>query len=339
VTAEHPVDARPARPRVDLFLLAGQFSGTDNAGALRRTVAYARAAEVAGFDGVWLAEHHFISYGTCPSAVALAGYLLGRTTRLRVGTAAAVLSNRHPVALAEEAALLDAVSGGRFDLGVARGGPWVDLEVFGTGLDRYTTGFAESLDVLLAALSGRESVSGAGPLFAFREVPMVPRPARPLPVWVAATSPATVDLAAVRGTPLLLGVHEDDAGKAALLDRYGGRGGYVSAHLAHVADSVDEAQRVLRASLPGWLARTREYQRIDGAPPPGRDLGAYLERLLAVHPVGPPQRCVERLTATLAATGVDHLLLMVEGAGDPGLVLGNIRRLGAEVVPHLRRRC
>jgi len=96
---------------------------------------------------------------------------------------------------------------------------------------------------------------------------------------------------------------------------------------------------VLRASLPGWLARTREYQRIDGAPPPGRDLGAYLERLLAVHPVGPPQRCVERLTATLAATGVDHLLLMVEGAGDPGLVLGNIRRLGAEVVPRLRRRC
>lgn len=108
---------------VDLFLLAGEFPGADHATTLRRSVAYARAAEAAGFDGVWFAEHHFITYGVCPSAVTLAGFVLGATTRLRVGTAAAILSNRHPVALAEEAALLDAVSGGRFDLGVGRGGP------------------------------------------------------------------------------------------------------------------------------------------------------------------------------------------------------------------------
>jgi hypothetical protein len=88
----------PARPglRVDLFLLAGQFPGADPTATLRHAVTYAQAAEAAGFNGVWLAEHHFISYGTCPSAVALAGFLLGQTTRLRAGTAAAILSNRHP---------------------------------------------------------------------------------------------------------------------------------------------------------------------------------------------------------------------------------------------------
>jgi alkanesulfonate monooxygenase SsuD/methylene tetrahydromethanopterin reductase-like flavin-dependent oxidoreductase (luciferase family) len=55
------------------------------------------------------------------------------------------------------------VSGGRFWLGVGRGGPWGDLEVFGTGLGRYETGFAEALDLLVAALA-RDRVRGTGPM-------------------------------------------------------------------------------------------------------------------------------------------------------------------------------
>src|SRR6266508_3799203 len=107
--------------------------------ALGGAVDYALAAERAGLTSAWVAEHHFISYGVCPSALALAANLLGRSHRLEVGTAVCMLANRHPVALAEETALLDHLSGGR-----------VDLEVFGTGLDRYQHGLAESLDLLLA---------------------------------------------------------------------------------------------------------------------------------------------------------------------------------------------
>ena len=141
-----------------VFLLAGQRPGTSHADTLAAAADYTLAAEHAGFAGAWIAEHHFIPYGVCPSAVAFAGHLLGRTTRLAVGTAAAILPNRHPVALAEEAVLLDELSGGRFRLGVARGGPWVDLEVFATGLDRYAEGFGESLDLLLRWLSGAPRV-------------------------------------------------------------------------------------------------------------------------------------------------------------------------------------
>jgi alkanesulfonate monooxygenase SsuD/methylene tetrahydromethanopterin reductase-like flavin-dependent oxidoreductase (luciferase family) len=339
----------PERPglRVDLFLLAGQFPGTDPTATLHHAVTYAQAAEAAGFDGVWLAEHHFITYGVCPSAVALAAFVLGQTTRLRVGTAAAILSNRHPVALAEETALLDAVSGGRFDLGVARGGPWVDLEVFGTGLPRYTTGFPESLDLLLAALSGRDRVSAHGEHFRFREVTMVPRPTRPLPVWVAATSPSTADIAAQRGLPLLLGMHDDDTAKATMLARYTHTAtvaghdptspAHASAHLIHIADTVEQAKTTLRAALPGWLARAHEYLRIDGSPPARRDLDAYFDHLLAIHPIGPPERCAQRLSDTLAATGARRLLLMVEGSGHPQQTLDTITRLGTEVLPALRR--
>ncbi|MGH3681510.1 MAG: LLM class flavin-dependent oxidoreductase [Natronosporangium sp.] len=286
-----------------------------------QTVRYAQAAERAGLAGVWLAEHHFISYGQTPSATTLAAYLLGRTERIAVGTAACVLSNRHPVALGEEAALIDAIAPGRFRLGVARGGPWVDLEVFGTGLDRYRHGFAEALDLLRQWLSGAAGVGAGGERFSFREVAVVPRPVRPVPIWVAATSPSTVDLAAGRGLPLLLGVQDDLPAKAATLRRYAEtaaaaghdplRVPHASVHLAYLGDRAR-----LRPGLAAWLATTREYVRVDGAAP-ARDLTGYADRLLRIHPVGGgPERLAE-LAAGVAALGVRHLLLMVEAAG-PG---------------------
>jgi alkanesulfonate monooxygenase SsuD/methylene tetrahydromethanopterin reductase-like flavin-dependent oxidoreductase (luciferase family) len=326
----------PASVRFDVFLLAGQFPGTSHREALRNALSYAETAEAAGFDGVWIAEHHFLSYGVCPSAVAFAAHVLGRTSRIRVGTAACVLPARHPVALGEEAVLLSELSGGRLDLGVGRGGPWVDLEVFGTGLSRYSEGFPESLDLLLRWLSGVETVAGSG-TFPFREVPVVPRPSAPVPVWVAATSTPTVELAAARGLPLLTGMHATDAEKRALIDQHGASDlDHASAHLAYVADTLTEAEGALRAAMPAWLASTREYVRIDGSTPAERDLDAYLERLMSIHPVGPPDLCRERLAATIATTGAKRILLMVEGAGDPELTRANIQRLGADVVAALR---
>ncbi|MGH3718491.1 MAG: LLM class flavin-dependent oxidoreductase [Pseudonocardiaceae bacterium] len=152
--------------RFGAFLLAAQFPGQDHATVLDSTVAAAFAAEEAGFDDVWVAEHHFMSYGICPCAITLAGHLLGATRRIAVGTVVSVLSTRHPVALAEQAALLDQLSGGRLRLGVGRGGPWIDLEVFGTGLDRYQNAFPESLDLLLAALT-RPNIAAHGPHFRY----------------------------------------------------------------------------------------------------------------------------------------------------------------------------
>ena len=106
--------------RVGSFVLAARFPGQGDGEALHRAVRSAEVAEEAGLDSVWLAEHHFVPYGTCPSAVTLAALLLGRTRRLRVGTAVSVLPTAHPVALGEQAALLHITSGGRFSLGVGR---------------------------------------------------------------------------------------------------------------------------------------------------------------------------------------------------------------------------
>ncbi|MDM4721199.1 LLM class flavin-dependent oxidoreductase [Micromonospora sp. WMMA1363] len=338
-----PVTARRAGREVDvhLFLLAGRRSGGTHAAALADAHQYGRAAEAAGYAGVWMAEHHFISYGVCPSAVTFAAHLLGSTRSIAVGTAACILSNRHPVALGEEAVLLDELSGGRFRLGVGRGGPWVDLEVFGVGLDHFHAGFHDALELLGRWLSGAPTVAG-NDRFPFRPVPVVPRPTRRIPVWIAATSPQTVDLAARHGMPLLLGLHADLAEKASLLDRYaqvaavhghdGHRIGHASAHLAHVGDSDARAADEIRAGLPALLAGTREYVRLDGTPARHRDLAGYVERLITVHPVGSPRRCGEILDQAATLPGVRHLLLMVEGAGGRDRTIGTVHRIAADVL-------
>jgi alkanesulfonate monooxygenase SsuD/methylene tetrahydromethanopterin reductase-like flavin-dependent oxidoreductase (luciferase family) len=329
-----------------VFLLAAKFPGHSDEEVLTATVEAAAAAERAGFDDVWLAEHHFMSYGICPSAVTLAAYVLGGTRRVAVGTAVSTLSTWHPVALAEQAALLDQVSAGRFRLGVGRGGPWMDLEVFATGLDRYESGFAEALDLLLAAMTGGP-VAAAGTFFRFREVAVVPRPrTQPHPqLVVAATSPATAELAAARALPVLLGMHMDDAAKRDMIDRYAAAaarhqpqaaGRHMAAVVAQVGDTTLEAQRLLRTELPRWLGPgLAGYVPVDGRQRAARDPVGYAELLSRIHPVGTAGDCAEAMAATARRTGIDHLICMVEGSGDRAAVLDNIARLGAEVLPLL----
>jgi len=107
--------------------------------------------------------------------------------------------------------------------------------------------------------------------------------------------------------------------------------------VAHVADTDAEADAVLRERLPRWLGPgLAGHRRADGAAHRTRDPHAYAARLCDIHPVGSPRRCRERLARTIAATGVDHVVLMVEGTGEPDRTRETIHRLGAEVLPRLR---
>src|SRR5438270_9313498 len=75
----------------------------------------------AGYDAVWLAEHHFSSFSVCPSVHMMGMLAAARTTRLRIGTGVSLAPFYHPLRLAEEVALLDQVSGGRVNWGAGRG--------------------------------------------------------------------------------------------------------------------------------------------------------------------------------------------------------------------------
>ena len=71
-----------------------------------------------GYDGVWLAEHHFSNYGYLSRPLIMATHLAANTKRIRIGTAVVVLPLHHPLVVAEEAATIDLLSEGRFDLGL-----------------------------------------------------------------------------------------------------------------------------------------------------------------------------------------------------------------------------
>ncbi|MER6598517.1 LLM class flavin-dependent oxidoreductase [Streptomyces parvus] len=352
--------------RIGTFVLAAQFPGQGPGEALHRAVRSTEAAEESGLDSVWLAEHHFVPYGVCPSATTLAALLLGRTRRIRVGTAVSVLPNHHPVALAEQAALLHLTSGGRFSLGVGRGGPWVDLEVFGGGLDAYENGFPEALDLVLDWLRAPR-VAGRGERFGFREVAVVPRadellvgradtgpgavgpgPSGPETV-VACTSPKSVRLAAARALPMLLGMHCGDEEKAEMVAlwrtaaREAGHppevvegAAHVSAGVAQIADGPGDATELLVKTMPGWLRQGLDaHVTVDGRHRVMRDPVAYTELLCGLHPVGTPRLAADRLAATAERTGITRFALLVEGSGDLAATEENVRRLGADVLPLL----
>ncbi|MEU4178969.1 LLM class flavin-dependent oxidoreductase [Streptomyces sp. NPDC026589] len=352
--------------RIGTFVLAAQFPGQGPGEALHRAVRSTEAAEESGLDSVWLAEHHFVPYGVCPSATTLAALLLGRTRRIRVGTAVSVLPNHHPVALAEQAALLHLTSGGRFSLGVGRGGPWVDLEVFGGGLDAYENGFPEALDLVLDWLR-EPRVAGRGARFGFREVAVVPRADELLEgpadagqggagpggagpeVVVACTSPKSVRLAARQALPMLLGMHCGDEEKAEMVAlwrtaaREAGHppevvegAAHVSAGVAQIEDGAGEATELLVKSMPGWLRQGLDaHVTVDGRHRVMRDPVAYTELLCGLHPVGPPRLAADRLAATAERTGITRFALLVEGSGDLAATEENVRRLGADVLPLL----
>src|SRR5438093_316792 len=104
------------------FLSLTDANGASHRDVLATALDYAHVAEALGCDSLWINEHHFMGFSICPDSLTMAGYLLGATARIRVGNAVSLIPFQHPIAIAERAALLDGLSGGRFDLGLGRGG-------------------------------------------------------------------------------------------------------------------------------------------------------------------------------------------------------------------------
>jgi len=120
------------------------------------------AAEELGFESAWVAQHHFdATAGRLPSPFPFLAAVAERTSRIRLGTAVITLPLEDPLRVAEDAAVLDALSGGRLELGVGSGsGPEV-FAAFGKDFASRREDNSAAVKVLGAALSG-DPVDGAG---------------------------------------------------------------------------------------------------------------------------------------------------------------------------------
>src|ERR1700733_10989517 len=97
------------------------LGGYSDAVFMREELRFCEMAESLGFDSVWATEHHFDDYSISPDVLQLLSYLAGKTRHIKLGSMVVVVPWHDPMRLAEQIALLDHVSNGRYILGMGRG--------------------------------------------------------------------------------------------------------------------------------------------------------------------------------------------------------------------------
>ncbi|MEE9278252.1 MAG: LLM class flavin-dependent oxidoreductase [Dehalococcoidia bacterium] len=158
-------------------------------------------SEEMGFDFVLIAEHHFSNYGNSPAPLLQATYIAQATKRLQIATGILVLPIWQPLRLAEEVAVLDNLSDGRFICGVGRGYQPHELDRFGVSVEESRGRFEETLDVLIKAWTSDESFTYDGKYIQIpNETVVWPKPKQKPhpPLWVAGSSAETMEVAAER---------------------------------------------------------------------------------------------------------------------------------------------
>ncbi|MBM3140498.1 MAG: LLM class flavin-dependent oxidoreductase [Chloroflexi bacterium] len=172
------------------FYLAGSPQREDPSAVLARVLGYARDAEALGYDSVWFAEHHFSNYGYIPNPLLLATHVAAETERIRLGTAVLVLPFWNPLRVAEDIALTDQLTGGRLEVGVARGYQPFEFRRFGLEYEEARDRSDETLTILTRALT-EDGFSFDGRFHQIPETTIFPKPLqRPHPpLWLAAHTP------------------------------------------------------------------------------------------------------------------------------------------------------
>jgi alkanesulfonate monooxygenase SsuD/methylene tetrahydromethanopterin reductase-like flavin-dependent oxidoreductase (luciferase family) len=239
VTAGGPLARHAGGMRFSIWPAANQAWG--------EILATASYAEATGWDGAWIADHFMPNAegsrapdGPTLEATSLVAALAGTVPRVRIGTLVLGNTYRHPAVVANLAATVDHVSGGRFTLGLGAGWQVNEHEAYGIELPRpgpRIDRFAEAIEVIHGLLHN-ERTTFKGRYYQLTDAPCDPRPIQePLPILVGTSGDRMLGIAArladawnTWGTP----------------DHISGR----SAALSRACDAAGRAHRGGRAGLP-----------------------------------------------------------------------------------------
>jgi alkanesulfonate monooxygenase SsuD/methylene tetrahydromethanopterin reductase-like flavin-dependent oxidoreductase (luciferase family) len=250
-----------------------------------------------------------------------------------------VLPWHNPVLLAEQAATLDLVSGGRFDFGIGKGYRHTEFLGFGIPPEEAEARFEESVAVMAKALTSRERFSHRGRFWQFEDIVVEPPPAqRPHPpFWVAAASAASIAKAAARGFNLILDQYASPQAIGERIALYRAKRiahghGFdpmqvVVARQAYVAKDRSDAEAAL-ARQAGYTQRTVSVSRAPGQQGGSHVLayadGAGTTEAHALY--GTPEEICEKLAAVRKA-GAEYVVLTISGGTD------QLRRFAREIMP------
>lgn len=319
-------------------------------------------AEAIGIDYAWMVEHHFVRHGgLLPANYAFLSYLAGKTERIRLGTGATVLPINDPVRVAEQAATLDQLSEGRFDLGVGRGFIRDEFEAFGVDMKESRERVEEGIDLIRHAWADPtlEYKSRFRP--AMSELPVLPpvyQSPHP-PIWNACLmSPESFEWTAQEGHNLLYVAYHVDHPIAVerigwyrdALPKYGHRiedRDVCCVYHAHFLAAEDDDR--LREIVDGPM---REYAEagIEAArkPPDPEAYKGYARREKGQGELGfdtyfpgrvvmgGPEQAIERIRV-LKDIGITQIGLLIDfGSLAQSDIMTSLEVFGRDVLPHVR---
>lgn len=351
--------------KISLFTEVQCPEGASPGERLNDLLKQAERADSLGYDGLWIAEIHFqpeFSVLSAPYPVLAA--ISQRTQRLRLGVAVNILAVHHPVHIAEQAAMLDLLSGGRMDFTIGRGHPHTRVyEGFGGNREESRSMMEESLKIIRGAWS-QEPLEFHGRFYDIPEIMVTPKPVQKPhpPIYSANSSLDGVEFAAQLGLNTFLPIHTLKRERVKSMSE-----AYWKSLRSH---GHDPSQRELGLLVPLYIAETREdarkkaqqgimdYYRVisktrsdyrnwltqrgfDGAKrlPPVPWEGMSFEEVCAEHAIlNDPAGSLDELNALLDDTQATHLLCWMNiGSMTHDLVLQSMERFARFVVPALRR--
>ena len=322
----------------------------------REQIEQAVLAEQLGYDHIWITEQHFSEDGWAPSLLPILAALATRTERIRIGSFILSLPFHNPLRVAEDAATVDIISGGRLDLGVGPGGIVAKaLASFGVPFKQRRPRTVEGLEIIRRCFT-EERFDFEGKYYQFSDVRVTPKPIQKPhpPLWVAAVGPkALAETAAggyhlaASGTPEHQRIYDGALRKAGRNIADYSIAQLRMIYLAETRDQAwDEIQNHLHHTLnwyrAGIIAQRDVTLEKDFAlpplPPPHElrkinDLGFFVPAI-----VGTSEDAIRMLEAYFEETRVTHLATWMHLAGlDARKSRRSMELFAKEVIPHFRR--
>ena len=336
---------------IGTFLLMQSPSARSSQEIYARALEQAQAAEALGYRNVWLAEHHFSTYGYLSRPLQLASYIAAKTTTLRVGTAVVVVPLHHPLVIAEEIATLDVVSGGRLDIGLGRGYQRYEFERFGLQLDSGGQRWEESIDILQKSFEGRP-FSYEGKLFRIPETSLFPQPLQKPhpPIWITAQSQYALEAAVRRGFNVLTGGFGIPVERLAEFGQHVKRmnadmkpaqqpliGVQRAVYVTKDAADAREAAEQARWNMRVTLSLRNNYEQVDrgnAIPVPAKTEPTIDELLDRYLIIGTPDTVIRQIQRVRELVGISHFNCSFWfGDLDQTRVLRSMELFAREVMP------
>ena len=164
--------------KVGLMVNTQAHAGTDMRTLVPQMIEQVQLARDLGFASLWFPQHYLAAPSQMLQLTSVMPYLMAHAGQMTVGSDIIILPLQNPVGLAEEAATLDVLSGGRFVLGVGLGYRQDEYEAFGIPMSERAPRFNESV-ALMRRLWTEERVTHAGRFFRVSDGGLSVRPVRP----------------------------------------------------------------------------------------------------------------------------------------------------------------